>query len=56
MKHKIAVILSALFMALTMTACGSGEPASAPSVAETDKAMHYNTYKDITTEGYDEYS
>lgn len=38
MNHKIAVIVSALFMALTMTACGSGEPASAPSVAETDKA------------------
>ena len=38
MKHKIAVILSALFMALTMTACGASEPASAPSVAETDKA------------------
>ena len=38
MNHKIAVIVSALFMVLTMTACGSGEPASAPSVAETDKA------------------
>lgn len=38
MKHKIAVIASALFMALTMTACGASEPASAPSVAETDKA------------------
>ncbi len=38
MKHKIAVIASALFMALTMTACGSGEPASAPSVADSDKA------------------
>ena len=38
MKHKIAVIVSALFMALTMTACGSSEPASAPSVAENDKA------------------
>ena len=38
MKHKIAVITSALFMALTMTACGSGEPASAPSVADNDKA------------------
>ena len=36
MKHKIAVIASALFMALTMTACGASEPASAPSVAETD--------------------
>ena len=38
MKHKIAVIASALFMALTMTACGASEPASAPSVAENDKA------------------
>ena len=38
MKHKIAVIVSALFMALTMTACGASEPASAPSVAENDKA------------------
>lgn len=38
MKHKIAVIVSALFMALTMTACGASEPASAPSVADNDKA------------------
>ena len=38
MKHKIAVIASALFIALTMTACGSGEPATAPSVADNDKA------------------
>ena len=38
MKHRSAVIVSALFMALTMTACGSGEPASAPSVADSDKA------------------
>ena len=56
MKHKIALIASALFMALTITACGASESASAPSVAENDKTMHYNTYKDITTEGYDEYS
>ena len=38
MKHKIAVLVSVLFMVLTMTACGSGEPASAPSVADKDKA------------------
>ena len=38
MKHKIALIASALFMALTMTACGASETASAPSVAENDKA------------------
>ena len=38
MKHKIALIVSALFMALTMTACGASEPASAPSVADNDKA------------------
>lgn len=38
MKHQIALIASALFMALTMTACGASEPASAPSVADSDKA------------------
>ena len=38
MKNMIAVMFSALFAALGMTACGSGEPASAPSVAENDKA------------------
>ncbi|MCR4646615.1 MAG: NAD(P)H-dependent oxidoreductase [Oscillospiraceae bacterium] len=38
MKHQIAVIASALFIALTMTACGASEPASAPSVADSDKA------------------
>ena len=38
MRRKIVLIVSALFMALAMTACGSGEPASAPSVAENDKA------------------
>ncbi|HOC33067.1 MAG TPA: hypothetical protein PLH98_01895 [Ruminococcus flavefaciens] len=38
MKHTIAVISSALFMALTMTACGASEPASAPSVTDSDKA------------------
>lgn len=46
MKHKIAVILSALFMALTTTACGSGEPASAPSVADSDKVViPFNTHE-----------
>lgn len=35
---KISLIFSALMLCLTMTACGSGEPASAPSVAENDKA------------------
>ena len=29
---------SALFMAFTMTACGSGEPASAPNVTDSDKS------------------
>ena len=38
MKNRIAVMFSVLFAALGMTACGSGEPASAPSVAENDKA------------------
>ena len=31
-------MFSALFAALAMTACGSGEPASVPSVADSDKA------------------
>ena len=34
---KISLIFSALMLCLTMTACGSGESASAPSVAENDK-------------------
>ena len=38
MKRKTAVVISTLFMALTLTACGAPEPASAPSVAENDKA------------------
>lgn len=38
MKNRIAVMFSALFAALAMTACGSGEPASVPSVADSDKA------------------
>ena len=38
MKHKLIAVASALFMALAMTACGSAEPASAPSVADSDKA------------------
>lgn len=38
MKQQIAVIASVLFMALTVTACGASEPASAPSAAENDKA------------------
>lgn len=38
MKHKIAVVLSALLMALTMAACGASEPASAPNAADSNKA------------------
>lgn len=39
MKSKIAIVISALFVALTMTACGSSEPADAPSVADSDKSI-----------------
>ena len=39
MKKRIAFILSAVFMVLTLTACGSPEPASTPSVAENEKAV-----------------
>ena len=38
MKQKITSLFTALLIGLTLTACGSGEPASAPSVADNDKA------------------
>ena len=38
MKQKITSLFTALLIGLTLTACGSGEPASAPSVADSDKA------------------
>ena len=38
MKNRIITVITAFMMGLTLTACGSGEPASAPSVAENDKA------------------
>ena len=39
MKNKIAFVISALVFALTMTACGSNEPAETPSVADGDKSI-----------------
>ena len=39
MKKRIAFILSAVFMVLTLTACGSPEPTGTPSVAENEKAV-----------------
>ena len=36
---KISFILSAFMLCLSLTACGSSEPASAPSVANNDKAV-----------------
>ena len=38
MKNRLITVITAFMMGLTLTACGSGEPASAPSVAENDKA------------------
>ena len=38
MKRMIS-ILSVLMIGITLTACGSGEPASVPSVADSDKAV-----------------
>ena len=38
MKKRVLSIISALFLGVILTDCGSGEPASAPSVAENDKA------------------
>ena len=39
MKKRFFSILSALILGITMTACGSGEPAEAPSVAESDRSI-----------------
>lgn len=39
MKHKIFIALSAIFISLTMTSCGSSEPAETPSVAQSDKSI-----------------
>ncbi|MBR1422652.1 MAG: NAD(P)H-dependent oxidoreductase [Ruminococcus sp.] len=36
---KISLIISAFMLCLTMTACGSSEPAEAPSVADSDKSI-----------------
>ena len=38
MKKRIITAITAFMMGLTLTACGSGESASAPSVADNDKA------------------
>ena len=38
MKQIITSLFTALLIGLTLTACGSGEPASAPSVADNDKS------------------
>ena len=38
MKQRITTLLTVLLIGLTLTACGSSEPASAPSVADNDKA------------------
>lgn len=37
--EKIITVFSAILLCLSLTACGSGEPASAPSVAERDKSI-----------------
>ena len=39
MKRKMITVFSAILLCLTLTACGSSEPASAPSVAESDKSI-----------------
>ena len=38
MKRKIISVISALMIGMMFTACGSSEPASAPNVAESEKA------------------
>ncbi|MBR6716987.1 MAG: NAD(P)H-dependent oxidoreductase [Oscillospiraceae bacterium] len=56
MKHKIAVIVSALFLALSMTACGSSDPASAPDIPDHDKAAVQESDPETTAEQSDESS
>lgn len=52
MRHKIAVIASALFMALTLTACGSVSSASAPGAADHDRtAVQEQPDRQETTAG-----
>ena len=43
MKYQIAVMVSALFMALIMTACGSTDPASEPRAADSGSAAVQET-------------
>ena len=38
MKNRVITVITAFMMGAMLTACGSGEPASAPSVADNDKA------------------
>ena len=38
MKNRVITVITAFMMGSMLTACGSGEPASAPSVADNDKA------------------
>ena len=38
MKNRLITVITAFMMGLMLTACGSGEPASAPSVADSGKA------------------
>jgi len=38
MKKRVITVIAAFMMGAMLTACGSGEPASAPSVADSDKA------------------
>ena len=38
MKNRVITVIATFMMGLMLTACGSGEPASAPSVADSDKA------------------
>ena len=43
--------LSALIIGLTMTACGSGDPAEAPSVAESDRSIVQEKLNKNKTDG-----
>lgn len=38
MKNRVITVIAAFMIGSMLTACGSGEPVSAPSVADSDKA------------------
>ena len=51
---KLSLIFSAFLLCLTMTACGSSEPAETPSVAESDRSIVQEKLKKKETKSEDD--